>query len=462
MKIEKIKNRADLESAIKRSGVLLLMFCLGFACQRPSGVKEESEFTKMKKLLEDKWYYADNHDLETELKTNAYRGMLSFEDDPFSLYLTSSNASELTQSLNGSIVGIGVSFTNEGDSLLIVQVIEGSSAADSGLQVGDRILAVDGQPVIEITEDVRSMIQGEQGSSVNLQVEREGQLLSLDVKRSPFSSSVFYNEKEDVLILTLHSFSEDTASTVEAILNEHADGKQKLIIDLRNNGGGYLGAATAIADMLLPSGQSIVKEKVKEGYMKNITATNRDKYNFEKIIILINEMSASASEVLTGALMPLDNCTVIGQKSYGKGTVQELIPFTDNSVIKLTIAEWLTPDEKVIQGQGIEPDRSVEQGILYPVQLLSSNGETLDVDSVSGTIIHAQKILTALGYKSERTDGYYSEQFATVVGEFQKIEGLPITKKLDAETIKRINRRYVQAVQNDPSIFDLQLQEALK
>jgi len=293
----------------------------------------------------------------------AIKGMVLSLDDPYSEYFTPTEADIFWDDINGEFEGIGVEVKVSDGMAEIVTVLVDSPAESAGLQVGDIILAIDdvdadGKTVWQIA----TMIKGESGSVVNLIILRnESDLLEIAVERAHIQAgSIFTQDLEGALWVRVIRFDEDTSDELEqALLKYNPDEQIGVVLDLRGNPGGYFDSAITISDMFLDSGL-IVKERTNDGTEEVFAAKAGDDFEDVRLVVLIDEGSASASEILAGALKDNNRAKVVGQPSYGKGSVQVVETYDDGSILKLTIAEWLTPAGVNLRKEGIQPDILVE------------------------------------------------------------------------------------------------------
>jgi len=252
------------------------------------------------------------------------------------------------------------------DILTVIAPLKGTPAYRAGVKAGDKILKIDAKTASELTlDEAVSRIRGEKGTAVSLVVLRNGEDQTREIKvvRDKIEIPLLETEKREngIFIIRLFSFSEKSPSVFRQALREMIEsGSDKLILDLRNNPGGYLEAAVDISSWFLPPGKPVVKENFKD---KNEIVHRSKGYNIfgdTPIVILVNGGSASASEIVAGALQDYGAAKIVGTKTFGKGSVQELIPITPETSLKITIARWLTPHERSISEAGIEPDVMVE------------------------------------------------------------------------------------------------------
>jgi carboxyl-terminal processing protease len=411
----------------------------------------DTEFEKLQAIydiLQNEWYYAaGNEDIAQELIEQAITGMTTLEEDPHTNYFNLEQAQQFTASLSGSNVGIGVSFYQGDDGQMVVrQVFINSTAEAAGLQPGDEIIQVGELNTAETsTDDLVSYIKGNEGNTLTLQVVRDGETIEMDVTPGTYDATVSARMEGTTGIVSLASFSENSGRDFAAALEKlKAAGATDLVIDLRDNSGGYLSAARDILSSLLPDDTVIFVEQLADGTQKSLTTTtNYDQIEFDQIAILQNENSASASEVLIGALkdnLGSDKVVTVGTTTYGKGTEQVTVPFSDGTSIKYTIAEWLTPNGTSINGVGFTPDIEVQESEVRTVRyaLMDENSESFGADQVNANAKAVQIYLSYLGYPADRTDEYFSAASAAALALFQQDQGLEATGVVDSETFNAL------------------------
>lgn len=278
--------------------------------------------------------------------------------DPHSVYLPPAKASEFTETLSGNFEGIGIEYYILNDTLLVTNVIKDGPAFLAGIRQGDRILKVDtifvsGKALPR--EQMIGKIKGRKGTAVKLTIVHPGntQATVFTVKRARVrvsSIDASYMLNNEVGYLRISKFGSDTDSDfVESIKVLKAAGMKKLVLDLRDNGGGYLTAATGLANQILQENKLIVYTEGKHEPRTDYVATGGGEFEDGKLVVLINENTASASEILAGAVQDLNRGLIIGRRSFGKGLVQEQFPFVDGSALNLTIARYYTPSGRSIQ-----------------------------------------------------------------------------------------------------------------
>lgn len=297
----------------------------------------------------------------------AIEGLVSSLGDPHSVFFPPVEAKEFAEAVSGSFEGVGMEVDIREGVLTVVSPIKGTPAYRAGIKSGDKILSIDGKPTQNLkTEDAVRLIKGKKGTEVKFDIIRDGvkDPLKISVIRDVISIPTIDTEvKSDVFIIHLYSFSATSPNLFRGALREFIEsGRNKMIIDLRGNPGGYLEAAVDMASWFLPSGKTIVIEEARDAdNSETFRSRGYDIFNDKlKLAILIDGGSASASEILAGALSEHKKAVLVGTKSFGKGSVQELVPVTDDTSVKITIARWLTPNGFSISNGGLTPDIEVK------------------------------------------------------------------------------------------------------
>lgn len=294
--------------------------------------------------------YVDDIALD-EIVERAIVNTLS-ELDPHSVYITAEEMQSINESMSGEFCGIGVEYDIYRDTVIVVNTVAGSPAAAAGLSANDRIVAVDGQEIIGISRaEVPRLLRGKRGSTVRLDIVRHGRLLpKVVLKRDniPMNSVSASYVDRSIGYIRIDRFAHKTAGKVTQALS--ALGAIKgLILDLRGNGGGVLEAALEIAEMFLPDGAEIVSTSGRATAEKHYYASGGGELSRLPLVVLIDEESASASEIVTGVLQDWDRAVVVGRPSFGKGLVQRQVEFGDGSAMRLTVARYKTPSGRIIQ-----------------------------------------------------------------------------------------------------------------
>lgn len=308
--------------------------------------------------------YVENKKLEDEkMIENAIRGIVGATDDQFSEFLTYKDYEELNGELAGSFEGIGAEIGKRNGQVVIIAPLKNSPASKAGLRSGDVIVEVDSKSTIDFSAtDVVKLIRGKKGTKVKITVYRESSNdkkvfeITRETINIPSCEVEFTND--NIAILRMYNFYDNLVpefyKSLETIKEKNPKG---IIVDLRNNPGGYLEAYLEIANSFFKKGEVTLIEDFNGKKEKKIEVSLGDGF-FEdkKMVVLINGGTASAAEILAGALRDNDNIKIIGEKSFGKGSVQEILPLKNNNFLKLTIAYWLTPKGTNISKKGITPD----------------------------------------------------------------------------------------------------------
>ncbi|HJQ14846.1 MAG TPA: S41 family peptidase [Anaerolineales bacterium] len=300
------------------------------------------------------------------LMQGAIRGMMDALGDQQTFYMEPQVYENETSSLQGQYEGIGAYVDTEGDYLTIVSPIEGSPAEQAGLLPGDKVIAIDGEDMTGVTpEEARLKVLGPEGTSVTLTVAREGESSTLEFSITRAEIEIRSAEgkmlEDNIGYVDINTFGEQTTRELRATLDELlSQNPRGIIIDLRNNPGGYLSTAVEVSSEFIEEGV-VLYEEYGDGRRDEHKALGNGQATDIPLVVLINEGSASASEILAGALQDYDRATLVGVKSFGKGSVQNWVPLSNNQgAARVTIARWLTPDERLIDHLGLEPDVVVE------------------------------------------------------------------------------------------------------
>ena len=325
-------------------------------------------FFGVKRMIETR--YVSDVDT-TSLMDGAIDGMVKSLGDPHSIYMKTSMYKALKEHTAGAFGGIGVTMGFKDDKVTIMAVLEGTPGEKVGLKVGDEIMSVDGTPVTEYQpEEVALHIRGDAGTEVKLLIHRADEAdkeyaIQRDIIKVPSAKGKMLDDGR-MGYIRIASFGENTGDEFKSEYNKLKEaGMAGLIVDLRQNPGGLITSCVEVADMLVPKG-NIVSVVQRDGSKEEYDSSLEE--STPPIVVLIDGNSASASEILAGALQDREAATIVGSKSYGKGSVQVVVPLFHNDGLKLTIAKYYTPSGKCIDGIGIEPDITVNL----------SEGDTVD------------------------------------------------------------------------------------
>ena len=303
---------------------------------------------------------------KTKLIEGAKKGLTAALDDPYTVYYDSKEAAEFKSDLKGEIkeAGVGVEMMKQGDYVVVTRTLPNNPARKAGVHAGDVIFAINGEEVWDKdTEIIASKLRGPSGEKVKLTVARDKQKLDFELVREKInnvSADITYQDK--TAIISVYRFSEDTGTLVQSFTKDFKNkGINKVILDLRNNGGGYVTAARDLLSLWLDGDKILTQKSATIGqtvtYAKRGEATLKDM----KTIVLVNNATASASEIVAGALKDYKKATILGTKTYGKGVVQTMLELSGGSLLKITTAHWYTPEGQTINKTGISPDVEVER-----------------------------------------------------------------------------------------------------
>ena len=335
------------------------------------GNDESTKNTDLEKYLKkikttiNKYYLWNDKIDDEKLKEGAIKGYVEGLGDEYTEYIPADEMKDYTENITGNFVGIGIYMIADKDSgrVVVYYPIPESPAEKAGIKAGDQIISVDGtEYTADDFDNIADYIKGEEGSSVKLVIDRNGEKLEFEITREKINTNPITIEmlEDNIGYLKLPSFDEDTAKDFEEKVKElQSEGAKSLIIDLRNNGGGIVNEATDIADMLLDKGQTIISTVDKDNKTE-VTYSKKDPTFTIPVVVLANENSASASEILSCSLQDNGRAKIIGTKTYGKGIIQTLLSLTDGSGFKITTEEYYTPKGTTIHKVGITPDEEVE------------------------------------------------------------------------------------------------------
>ena len=384
--------------------------------------------------------YVDKNINKDDLINGALKGMAEATGDPYTNYLVNDETAAIDETMTGSFGGIGAELRSENNRVIISNTREGTPSQKIGLQENDVILKVDGEDMEgKSISYVVSKVRGEVGTDVTLTIQRGTQELEVKITRAKIAIETVKGtvDSTDATIghVQINSFAKNTAKEVEkAVTDLREKGVKKFIFDVRYNPGGLLDQAIMIANMFLDEGKTILNVENRNGQIKSYNAS-KDYGTFkitEPYVLLVNEGSASASEILAAALKESADAKLIGTKTYGKGTVQSVVEVGDNAELKYTMAKWLTPNKTWIHKTGIEPTEEVSMPDYYNITIIDTR-EVVKEGAVSDNVKTIETILKGLGY-DVTADGYFDSKTTEAVKEFQKSKGLSETGEVDEKT----------------------------
>ncbi len=361
---------------------LLMFSLLSFGFGYVAGAKRFSSFAENgkteSKLLGDvksaldssflSWNASTTLPTDKELEYGLIKGYVAAYKDPYTIFFPPVEAKSFNDEVKGSFGGVGMQVEKKGEQIVVTLPIKDSPAMKGGILAGDSIISVDGTSTDgKSVDEVVSKIRGEIGTEVSIKLmHKEGAVYEVKLKRDVIKIPTIETEKKDgVFVVRLFNFSSESPDLFEKAMNEFREaGTQYLVLDLRGNPGGYLEAAVRMASFFFPEGTVIVKEGSKDNTA--IESNTYRSYGYDyftkglKMVVLVDQGSASAAEILAGSLKDHERATVVGKTSYGKGSVQKLVAFDDGSSLKVTIANWYTPNGTSISLHGIKPDVEVD------------------------------------------------------------------------------------------------------
>lgn len=397
-------------------------------------IKKEAVFSKSEKVIVE----------------GAIRGMAGALEDPYSTYLTKEEAAAQEATLAEERVGIGAEIMLSSGKFVVVSAIKDSPAYKAGVKPQDEIVKVndvrlEGKTMAQLIQS----LSGEKGSKVNMTVFRasEDRHVELHMKRETIamhtvSSEVYKMDDYSIGIVTISIFGEKTAEEwkkqTTALVDRGIDG---LLIDVRGNPGGYLHSVAEIIGTLLKDGTTFAYMQDPKGVLEMLNTESKEKPYLNKIpaVLLQNGGSASASEVLVGAMKDHKRAMIIGEKSFGKGTVQETHPLSNGGKLKISTHKWLTPKQEWIHGKGIQADLEVLPDELYTLEVKSLQGE-FRVGEYGEEIQYVQNVLTALGYNVARKDGYFGEDTMEAVEKYRQEKKLAQSDQIDAALFQSLTK----------------------
>ena len=424
------------------------------------GIFKKNEIFQIEKVFYYlKQNYLDKDVTSEQLIQGALKGMAESVGDPYTTYLVNDETAQLDETVNGAFGGIGAELKSDQSRVVISTTMEGSPSQQVGLQADDVITKVNGEDMTGKTiSEVVKKVRGEVGTDVVLTIERSGTSLEVKLTRASIAINTVKAEldKEDATIghVRITSFAKNTAEELEKAVKDLTEkGAKSFVFDVRYNPGGLLDQAYKVANMFLKDGEPIVQVEDRFGEKKIYKASSSiGEFKItQPYVLLVNEGSASASEILAAAIKEGAGGKIVGTKTYGKGTVQSVVDITDNSELKYTNAKWLTPQGNWIHKEGVTPTKEVNLPDYAFLKIIDAR-ETLKVGSVSQNVLSVETILKGLGY-SVTADGYFDEATKEAVKAYQQKEGLTATGEVDEETAQKLMNSVRELIQQNDTQY---------
>ncbi|GGB06075.1 peptidase S41 [Macrococcus hajekii] len=425
---------------------------------------KRSEFMKLYQVYDtlSENYYKDVD--KSKLIDSAIKGMVSGLDDPYSEYMTKEEQQEFSDTMSGDFQGIGAEMGQDGEKIIITSPLKDSPAYKAGVKPNDEVLAIDGKTTEGMTTvDVVSKIRGKAGTPVTLTLKRgSGDPFKVVIKRDNIHMESVESKmlKDKTALITVTKFQEGTASEFhEALKKMDEAGMEKLVLDFRNNPGGYLEEAKKMAGEFIDKGDILFYTQTKDGKTEAYKSENPANPVTKSLptVIIMNEGSASASEVFAAALRDHDKARIVGTKSFGKGIVQTAAPYKDESLLKFTQMKWLTPNKTWIHKKGIAPDKKIELPAYANSHVLDP-GEVFTIGEKNKRIESLELGLEALGYDAGKVDTEFDAQTQAAVQNFQYENGLEVTGTMQGKTTDKFTELLRKKLESD----DPQLQGAVQ
>lgn len=430
---------------------------------------EAQQFEKFEyifNVLKENWYFSkEMKDPSNQIMDNAIIGMLEENGDIHTSYMTAEELQAFEDGINQNYVGIGVQYYQVDGVSIVLKVFNDSPAEKAGVLPGDIFKTVDGTDVTNMDQNlVSDMVRGEAGTPVVIEFQRGEEIIELNIIRGAITSTTFAEMLENNIgYLEINSFGTSTGNEIKKELDMLTNkGATKLIIDVRDNGGGYLNALNQIASFFLDSNQVVIAQEDVDGNINKTYSTGQKYENFQEIVMLINQNTASAAEVLALALRDNLDIELIGTTTYGKGTVQTSIPLADGSSLKYTIAQWISPSGQRINGVGVKPSIEVKIHEVFYISTPLLNDEVIKPDTVHNGLVFVQQALDFLGYKPGRVDGYYSNDTLKAYQAYLEDFDLKKTDEITQETITQLSSRVYAVYNQNLKDHDIQLEKAIE
>ncbi|MCG7407961.1 S41 family peptidase [Paenibacillus sp. ACRRX] len=426
--------------------------------------KEVQKLSSVLQVIESKYFKEVDRN---KLVNGAVEGMFTALGDPYSTYMQKQEADSFNVSVEGGFTGIGAEVSMEEGNVTIVSPIKDTPAERAGLKPKDVLISVDGTNLTGLTlNQAVEKIRGPRGSTVKIEVKRPGSpdTMTFNIVRDKVDLETVYPSMLEgkVGYIEIRQFSTNTHEHfVKALDDLEAKGMKGLVIDVRNNPGGVLDIVEKMTQPFIQKGKPLLQVEYRNKEREVHKSEGTAKPKTYPIAILTNKGSASASEIMASALQESAGVKIVGEHTFGKGTVQTSYTTSgdEGSLIKITIAKWLTPKGNWIHQKGIEPDVPVKQPDYFNAAPVVKD-KTLKLDMNSSDVQNVQVILGGLGYKLDRKDGYFSASTETALKAFQKQHTLTANGQVDKQTAEKLELEIIKAMREPKN--DAQLKAAIQ
>ncbi|MDO4197704.1 MAG: S41 family peptidase [Erysipelotrichaceae bacterium] len=410
--------------------IFLTGFGIGFFLPRtPNSINYSftSVLQEIEYILQNRYLYSDQSDeFVAELEDKALKGMTTFEDDPYTYYMSEEELNSFYSGINQSFVGIGIQYTKVSEAALVTKVFFDSPGERAGLKEGDMIIEIDGVSLADKNADeIKELALGEEGSEVRLTVLRDTQTIIIPVIRGTVDYTVLCDQVDDYLYLVIESFGSNTGKEIMNYLDHYSNIK-KIIIDVRDNGGGFQSSVSEVCGLFIGNNEVYLQQQDNSGNMFSDLTKCSKTYSFDKIVVLVNQNTASAAEVFAICMKEkCDTATIVGTTTYGKGVIQNTTMLSNGGSLKFTDYYWYSPNGISIHKTGVEPDITVENDEVWTLLYEEmADDETFVKEDVSDVVRLCEKCLKFLGYPVEHTNGYFDESFETIINEYKNKQGM--------------------------------------
>ncbi|GEK89764.1 S41 family peptidase [Alkalibacterium putridalgicola] len=404
--------------------------------------------------------YLEEVDSDTLIE-GALQGMAEAVEDPYTTYLDEVEATSMNEDIEGSFEGIGAEVMKEGEYVRIISPISGSPAEEAGLLPNDLIDEVNGESVAELSiNEAVALIRGPQGTEVELSIIRGDNEFTVNIIRDsiPLESVVYEIDADNPTIGYVHitNFNRPTyEELVDAIEALQAEGAEEFIFDVRGNPGGLLDSALQLSNIFVENGEPLMQSQGRgeEPYVYTASDELGEFKLDQESVLLINGGSASASEILAGAMSQSADIPLIGTTTFGKGTIQNVLDITGDGEIKFTAGKWLTADGTWINEEGIAPDMEVEMPDYINLMLVNSE-ETYETGDVSEEVYNLEQILDVLDYDVGSVDFTYDEETVEAVESFQAENELDQDGIVTGDTARTLVERLRELIEANDAQYD--------